>query len=77
MPHELNIEYDSFIVTTLIFPLLIPSSVGLPVFANVPFMAIPNAFGIIYLLVFWFLIYWLLISIFFKTTQKIIKYVQK
>ena len=77
MPHELKIEYELFIVITLIMPLLIPSSIGLPVFSNVPFMAIPNVFGIICLVIIWFLIYWLFISMFFKITHKITKFVQK
>ena len=77
MPYELVIEYELFLLVTLMLPLLIPSSIGLPVFANVPFMAIPNVLGHIYLVIFWFLIYWLFISIFFKITHKLTKFVQK
>jgi len=77
MPHELNIEYDLFLVVTLMVPLLIPDSIGLPVFSNIPFMAIPNVFGIICLVIIWFLIYWLFISMFFKITHKITNFVQK
>ena len=74
---DLELKYGLFLTITLIVPLLIPSSIGIPVFANVPFMAIPNVLGHIYLVVFWFLIYWLFISIFFKITHKLTKFVQK
>ena len=76
-PQTLEIKYDLFLVITLIAPLLIPNSIGIPVFANVPFLAIPNVFGIIVLVIFWFLIYWLVISIFFKIVLKINKVMRK
>ncbi len=76
-PQVLELEYDLFLTVTLIAPLLIPSSIGIPVFANVPFLAIPNVFGIVVLIVFWFLIYWLLISIIFKTVLKVKKIILK
>ena len=71
MPYTLEIKYDFFITITMLFPLIIPHSIGISVTANVPFLAIPNVLGIIYLVIFWFLIYWFLVSIIFKLVLKI------
>ena len=77
MPYTIEIKHDLFLLITLLAPLIIPDSIGIPVFANIPFMAVPNVFGIIFLVIFWFLIYWLFISIFFKITLKVRKLVRK
>jgi len=76
IPHDIKIEYEHFIVVSLMLPLIIPNSIGLPVFINAPFIAAPNILGYIYLLVFWFLLYWLVISIVFKVILKLKKYIQ-
>ena len=77
MPYNMEIKYDLFLLITLLVPLFIPDSVGIPVFANIPFMAVPNVYGIIFLVIFWFLIYWSFISMFFKITLKIRKLMRK
>lgn len=77
MPYTMEIKHDRFLLITLVVPLIIPDSAGIPVFSDIPFIAMPNVFGIIFLVVFWFLIYWLFILMFFKTSLKISKIMRK